>query len=124
MIASAFSGNTSGLSGFDWAIYNNGATVWLALFVVAGNTASAGSPDIFGTITSDGGGNVVGTTSGSHGIAASSHKLKQVSLLAPFAGNGCPVQTFALLPGSPAIAIAPCPTDPVTMLPFATDAAG
>ena len=104
---STFSGNSAPGGGQGGAIFNNG-TLTLTLSVVAGNTAPTG-PDIGGTVATDGGGNVIGDTAGSTGLIAASDKLNVAALLGPLASNGGPTQTFALLPGSPAIDIAPCP---------------
>jgi len=105
---STFSGNTA--TNASGAIYNNGGgTLTLTLSVVAGNTAPTG-PDLFGAVSTDGGGNVIGTTADSTGLSAASDKLDVPALLGPLANNGGPTQTFALLSGSPAIDIAPCPT--------------
>ncbi len=122
VVGSTFFGNTATSNGgaIDHA---NGSTLRLALSVVAGNTAGF-DPDISGPINTDGGGNVVGNTAGSSGLAAPTDKLNVDPLLAPLGDNGGAVQTFALMPGSPASGIAPCPTDPITMLPLATDARG
>ena len=60
-------------------------------------------------MTTDGGGNVVGNTTGSSGLTATSDKLNVPALLGPLASNGGTVQTFALQSGSPAIDIAACP---------------
>jgi len=100
--SSTFSGNTAGFGG---AIYNFGGT----LSTVTGNTASNQGPDIYGNVSTDGGGNVVGTTAGSTGLTNGTDKLNTPALLGPLANNGGPTQTFALLPGSPAIDISPCP---------------
>ena len=89
--------------------------------MVAGNTAGSG-PDIAGSVTTDGGGNVIGTTSGNGGLSDGSDRLNVSPLLRPLASNGGPVQTFALLPGSPAIDIAACPLDPITNATLTTDA--
>ncbi len=98
------------------AIYNNGGgTLTLTLSVAAGNSAPYGGPDIFGTVTTDGGGNVVGDTSDSSGLTATSDRTGTAAapldpLLGRLANYGGPVQTLALLPGSPAIDILACPT--------------
>jgi len=122
---STFSGNTA--VGEGGAIYNifNG-TLRLALSVVAGNTVDSSSlgPDIRGNVTTDGGGNVVGNPTDSTGLTAPSDKLNVAPLLAPLGNNGGPVQTFALLSGSPAIDIAACPTDPITGMTLTVDARG
>ncbi len=98
--------------------------LYLALSVVAGNSATVG-PDISGLVA-DGGGNVVGIASGSMGLAAPNNRLGVIPLLGPLALNGATdgVQTFALLPGSPAIDIAACTPDPITGMALATDARG
>ncbi len=44
--------------------------------------------------------------------------------LGPLANNGGTVQTFALLPGSPAIDLLACPIDPITNATLASDARG
>ncbi len=117
--SSTFSDNSASFGG---AISNSRGTLWLVLSVVAGNIAYL-SPDLYGPII-DGGGNVVGDTIGIFGLTAMSDKPNVNPLLAPLARNGGPVQTFALMPGSPAIAIAPCPIDPTTGVTLATDARG
>ena len=104
---STLSGN-SAPNGVGGAIYNGG-TVTITITVVAGNTAGGGSSDINGPVTTDGGGNVVGNTSGSSGLNAMSDKLNVAPLLGLLANYGGTVQTFALLPGSPAIDILTCP---------------
>ena len=81
-------------------------------------------------MTTDGGGNVVGDTTGSSGLTAMSDRLGTAAaplnpLLAPLALNAPgTVPTFGLLPGSPALTIAPCPIDPLTNATLATDARG
>lgn len=122
VVGSTFSGNGARNGG---AIFNTG-TLTLALSVLAGNTAGGGSgPDLYGSVDTDGGGNVVGDTTASTGLTQSTDKLNTDPLLAPFAlySPGL-VQTFAPQTGSPALDIAPCPTDPTTMIPLATDARG
>ncbi len=119
VIGSTFSGNSAGRAGGALSF----RTGWLALSTIAGNAAPTG-PDIDGSVTTDGGGNVIGNTAGTSGLTDPSNKLNADPLLAPFAENGGSVQTFALMPGSPAIGIAACPTDPITMVALATDARG
>ncbi len=106
------------------AIDNNGSTFTLALSVVAGGSGS----DLYGTITS-GGGNVIGKTDGATFIAQPTDKTGTAAApldakLASFGSYGGPTQTFALLPGSPAIDRAPCPIDPITTATLGTDARG
>ena len=107
---STFSGNNGGSQG--GAINNSSGgvagTLTLALSVVAGNSAGAG-PDINGTVIS-GGGNVIGNTSNTGGFVASDRTGVANPGLGTLGSYGGPVQTFALLPGSPAIDIAACPT--------------
>jgi hypothetical protein len=74
--------------------------------IVAGNTAeggmfSPGSPDVNGSITSEGF-NLIGNTTYSSGWIGSDLQNVQ-PLLGPLQYNGGPTQTEALLPGSPAI---------------------
>jgi filamentous hemagglutinin family protein len=77
-----------------------GGTVNLSNTIVAGNI-NANSPDISGSITSQGN-NLVGNTTGSTGLIASD--LQNVNpLLAPLGNYGGATLTHALLPGSPAI---------------------
>jgi len=120
IVGSTFAGNLAGGSGFGGAI-ENGGTLRLALSVMAGNRSIRGT-DIFGSVTTDGGGNVVDDTTFSSGLIAPSDKLNVPALLAPPGNYGGTVQTVALLPGSPAIDIAACPIDPATGVTLATDA--
>ena len=69
--------------------------------IVAGNTASDDSSDIFGTVISEGN-NLIGNTTGSTGWIASD-LLNVNPLLGSLANNGGPSMTHALLNGSPAI---------------------
>ena len=102
-----FSGNAA-TTNVGGAI-NNTSTLTLTLSVVAGNTAGTQGLDLFGPVTVDGGGNVIGNTAGSTGLTNGTDKLNVPAPLGPLASNGGPTQTLALLPGSPAIDIAPCP---------------
>lgn len=122
VVGSTFSGNTARNGG---AVFNTG-TLALTLSVIAGNNANGGSgPDLYGSVDTDGGGNVVGTTNGSTGLTGSSNKLNTDPLLAPLAlySPGM-VQTFALQTGSPALDVVACPMDPTTKMPLTTDARG
>ena len=108
---STFTGNSAGYGG--GAIIDNGSLT-LALSVVTGNSAHDG-PDIrsYSPVTS-GGGNVIGTWSsgsggGSSGFGASDRTGVSNPGLGPLGSYGGPVQTFAPLPGSPAIDILACP---------------
>ena len=95
-----FASNTTGL-------YINGGSVSLSNSIVAGNTAA----DIYGTVTTDGGYNLIGTggssgTGGQGGLTnGTNHDQVGVTdaKLGALANNGGPTQTFALLTGSPAI---------------------
>jgi len=116
LIGDTLSGNmtTGGSPGGAITNYPNGPQLILMHTVVAGNTApGATGPDINGSVT-DGGGNMVGITDGSTGVAATTDRTGTATaplnpLLAPLADNGGTGQTFAPLPGSPAINIAACP---------------
>jgi len=122
VVGSTFAGNHARNGG---AIFNTG-TLALALSALAGNAAQGGSgPDLYGSVDTDGGGNVVGDTAASSGLGAANNKLNADPLLSPLTlySPGL-VETMAPQTGSPAIAIAACPTDPITMLPLATDARG
>jgi len=79
------------------------AVTTLGATIVAGNDVSTGGtgPDIYGAVTSNGY-NLVGETSGTSGFTSTD--LTNVDpKLGPLADNGSPVETCALLPGSPAI---------------------
>ena len=124
VVGSTFSGNFAPniLGGYGGAIGNSQGTLWIAFSILAGNTAYL-SPDLYGPII-DGGGNVVGDTLGIFGLTATSDKPNVDPMLAPLINNGGTVQTFALMSGSPAIAIAACPIDTTTGMTFGTDARG
>ncbi len=121
VVGSTFSGNVPTRGG--GAILNYGGPLLLTLSVVAGNTSGHG-PDITYDVSTDGGGNVIGDAIESRGLTTLSDKLNLDPLLTPLGSYGGTVQTFALLPGSSAIAIAPCPIDPITGATLATDARG
>jgi len=125
IIGSTFSGNMATGGDGGGAVYSgSGGMLRLALSVVAGNTAAKGSADIAGSVTTNGGGNLIGNAAGSAGLGVMGDRLNAAPLLGPLANNGGMVQTFALLSGSPALTIAACPPDPLTMRPLATDARG
>ena len=108
--ASTFSGNTASAGGGGGIALIGDASasnVTVTGSIVAGNTGG----DITGNAFTDGGGNVLNGTAAMAGLA-------------PLANNGGPTQTFALLPGSPAIDLLACPTDPITGMTLATDARG
>ena len=105
---------------------NNGGTLTVTLSVLAGNTSSSGATDLAGTVTTDGGGNVVGKTDGSTGLTAPTDRTGTTTspldpLLAPLGSYGGTVQTVAPLPGSPAFDIAACSLATPTL---STDARG
>jgi len=102
-------------------IYNNDGTQSVTNCrntIIAGNTGS-GSPDVSGSLTSQGH-NLIGDGSGGSGFVATDLVGTSASpvdpKLGPLQDNGGPTQTMALLPGSPAIdagdnAFAPGPYD-------------
>ena len=118
IIGSTFSGNSATYGG--GAIHSAKGVLRLAHSIIANDRAGLG---LFGVVT-DEGGNVIENATGSTGLTARSDRLNITAQLAPLSDNGGTVQTFALMSGSPAIGIAACPTDPITMLPLATDARG
>jgi len=78
----------------------------LANTIIAGNSVSgpeAAGPDFQGSVTTDLGHNLIGDTSGSSGFSPSTDLLNVNPLLNALGNFGGPTQTFALLPGSPAI---------------------
>ncbi|MGO9471160.1 MAG: choice-of-anchor Q domain-containing protein, partial [Isosphaeraceae bacterium] len=83
----------------------NGGSATLGNTIVAGNSSTgAGSgPDFGGTVTTDKGNNLIGDDSGSSGFAQPPDLLNVNPLLSLLGNYGGPTQTFALLPGSPAI---------------------
>jgi CSLREA domain-containing protein len=99
---STITGNSATLGG-GGIVNNAGATVTVTNTIVAGNTAPTG-PDLLGTITS-GGHNLIGTISGSTGIAngVNGDIINPTPLLGTLGSNGGPTKTIALLTSSPAI---------------------
>ncbi len=97
-------GNTAGVSG--GGLDNGDGKVTIGNTIVAGNAASNGGPEAFGTFTSLGN-NLIGETDGSYGWVGSdltgTTDQPLNPLLAPLSNYGGPTQTMALLPGSPAI---------------------
>jgi predicted outer membrane repeat protein len=92
-----------GGGGIDNSFANG--TVTLGNTIIAGNslTTSGGSgPDVHGPVNSLGY-SLVGNTSGSTGLSPTTDLLNVNPLLSPLGNYGGPTQTFALLPGSPAI---------------------
>jgi len=114
VIASTISGNSAYNGG---GVFNDTNRIMtLSLSLLAGNTLTSTSsgPDLFGAVYRDDGGNVVGITDGSTGLTNPSDRLGTAASplnphLGPLADHGGPVQTFSLLPPSPAIDIAACP---------------
>ncbi len=112
----------AGGPGNGGAINNGGSggRLSLTLSVVAGNTAAGNGPDIAGALNTDGGGNVIGKTDGITGFTpTSSDRTGTVAsplspVLGALASNGGTEQTFALLPGSPAIDLLACPGTLIT----------
>ncbi|SMP69664.1 Dockerin type I repeat-containing protein [Neorhodopirellula lusitana] len=122
---STIAGNTASVAG--GGIASEGANVTLTSVTIADNTAATGggvsagtsvvtainsliadnhattSPDLDGTLTSNGN-NLIGDTTGTTLIGSdASDVLDMDPLLAALADNGGPTQTIALLTGSPAL---------------------
>ncbi len=103
------SGNgSSAVAGHAGGVNSANALVYIGNTIVAGNTGGA-SPDIVGTVTSDGN-NLIGDGGASVGlINGVDHDLVGTAgspinpLLDILKNNGGPTKTRALLPGSPAI---------------------
>jgi CSLREA domain-containing protein len=93
------SGNSASDSGGGIYLYSP-LTIEIASTIVAANTAPIG-PDIRGVVRSWGL-NLIGNSSGASGFVAND-LLNVNPLLGPLGNYGGPTQTFALLPGSPAI---------------------
>ena len=70
--------------------------------ILAGNSATAGSPECFGSLTSHGH-NLLGSTAGCTIASGSGDVTNPSPLLGPLADNGGATMTHALLSGSPAI---------------------
>ena len=121
IVSSTLTGNTANVGG---ALYLIRGSLSLTLSVVAGNTAHSDGSDIEGNVTSSGGGNVIGNTADTGGFITSDKTNTDPKLVKPLASNGGTVQTTALQPGSPAIDILVCPTDPTMGSTLATDARG
>jgi len=104
---STFSGNSvNSSSGSGAGIYNRNGTLSLTNSIVAGNTkSSGGANDINGTVTTDGGYNLIGDAASAGGLTdGNNHDIVgHAALLGPLGSYGGPVQTIPLLPGSPAI---------------------
>jgi hypothetical protein len=98
------SGNQAGFGG---GISISSGTVNTRNTLIAGNTASSSGPDVRGTLTSQGH-NLIGNDSGVTITPMTGDQIGTAAapinpLLGPLANNGGPMQTRALLPGSPAI---------------------
>jgi len=96
---------------------NSGVTLGLLGLTLTGGNSGNGS----GGAISNSGGNVAGITDGSSGITNGTNNDKAGTaanplnpLLGPLASNDGPVQTFALLPGLPAIGRLLCPMTLIT----------
>ncbi len=84
-------------------LYNvAGGTVTVQGTIIAANSATTSSPDVYGTFVSLGN-NLIGNPAGATGFVASDLTNVPDPGLAPLANNGGPTPTIALLPGSPAI---------------------
>jgi hypothetical protein len=89
-----------GLFGQSGGVHNAGGTL-NALNTIFGDNTATIAPDFSGSIASLGY-NLIGNSSGGSGYAATD-LLDVNPLLGPLQDNGGPIQTIALLPGSPAI---------------------
>jgi CSLREA domain-containing protein len=97
--------NNKSLGQFTWGggINNeSGGTVTVANTIIAGNTAAQG-PDFRNTIASQGYNLIGNTTDTTITGDTTGNILNQPALLAPLANYGGTTDTYALLPGSPAI---------------------
>ena len=105
LINCTVSGNSATTGGGLYRDPTNTGAFTLGNTIVAGNTATTG-PDASGTFVSQGH-NLIGKTDGSSGWAGSDLTGTVASplnaRLAPLDYYGGPIQTIALLPGSPAI---------------------
>jgi hypothetical protein len=94
----------------DGGVSNNRGTLRLQNTLVAGNRASSSNPDINGVVDSGSGYNLVGDGTGLSGISdgVNGNQIGTAASpidprLSPLGYYGGPTQTFALLPGSPAL---------------------
>jgi hypothetical protein len=90
--------NTYGMAG--GGLFSAG-TLNLQNTILAGNTDTGGAPDLYGSLTTSGY-NLIGSTSGGSGFAATD-LLNVNPQLGSLQNNGGPTQTMALKTGSPAI---------------------
>src|SRR5262249_28973435 len=100
----AYGSGGSGTGGGGGGIDNKGTAVTLTNTIVAGNADKSASPaaDVRGKVTASY--SLIGSTKGTTLLGGSgNNQLNVNALLAPLQDNGGPTQTFALLPGSPAI---------------------
>jgi hypothetical protein len=100
---STLSGNSAGSSSFagGGGLYEAGAVATLEDTIVAHNTGPTSSPDVSGSLNSQGH-NLIANSQGGSGYAATD-LLNVDPRLGPLQDNGGSTQTMALLPGSPAI---------------------
>ena len=92
-----FSGNTDGSGSTGGTIINNpGGTLTMTNTIVANSTSSS---DLSGALS--GNNNLIDDSSGT--LTGTGNRINQPALLAVLGGYGGVTQTFALLPGSPAI---------------------
>jgi MBG domain (YGX type) len=131
LTACTISGNSAnsfgGLANQSDAYGYTGAA-FLTDTIVAGNTSGASASDIGGLSDVSGSDNLVGT-GGSGGLASGvDGNIVLTSLtdlgLAPLGNFGGQTQTFALLPGSPALGAGAVADDPGTTTPITTDQRG
>ena len=82
-----------------------GGTLTLGNTIVADNSLSGpgSGPDVFGTVTTDSGNNLIGEASGNTGFTQPSDIFDVDPLLSPLGFYGGTTETMTLLPGSPAI---------------------
>jgi hypothetical protein len=103
------SGPTGSAGNGEAAFFNAGGVAQLVNTIVAANTSSTDSPDVFGMFASEGH-NLIGDGSGSDGFVNGSDGDQvgtSASPIQPYlsslGNHGGPTPTVALLPGSPAI---------------------
>lgn len=93
---------TNNLTATGGGIYQNAGSVSVANTIIAGNSATVASPDVFGTFTSQGS-NLVGNTAGATGFGAAGDVLGQSPQISALADNGGLTLTHVPTTASPAL---------------------